>query len=85
MFIRLKPRKERRLSADEVIQSLRPKLAAVPGIRIFMQNPPLIRIGGTITKSLYQFTLQSPNTQELYYYTALLEDRLQGLDRDCRT
>ena len=79
MFIRLKPRKERRLDADEVIQSLRPKLAAVPGIRIFMQNPPLIRLGGTITKSLYQFTLQSPNTQELYYYTALLEDRLKGL------
>ena len=79
MFIRLKPRKDRRLGADEVIQSLRPKLAAVPGIRIFMQNPPLIRLGGTITKSLYQFTLQSPNTQELYYYTALLEDRLKGL------
>ena len=79
MFIRLKPRKERRLSADALIQSLRPRLAAVPGIRIFLQNPPLIRLGGTLTKSLYQFTLQSPNTKELYYYAALLEARLKGL------
>ncbi len=79
MFIRLKPRGERKLSADELIQSLRVKLATVPGIRIFLQNPPMIRIGGQFTKSLYQFTLQSPNTNELYYYAPLLEARLKTL------
>ncbi|MBI5584746.1 MAG: efflux RND transporter permease subunit [Deltaproteobacteria bacterium] len=79
MFIRLKPRNQRRLSADELIQSLRPRLATVPGIRVFLQNPPLIRIGGLPTKSLYQFSLQSPNTHELYYYAPLLEARLKTL------
>ncbi len=79
MFIRLKPRDQRRLSADELIQSLRPRLATVPGIRVFLQNPPLIRVGGLYTKSLYQFSLQSPNTNELYYYGPLLEARLKTL------
>ena len=79
MFIRLKPRSERKLSADEVIQELRPKLAKVPGIQIFLINPPVINIGGRITKALYQFTLQSPNTQELYRYGALFESRLRAL------
>ncbi len=62
----LKPRSQRKLSADEIIQSLRPKLASVPGIRVFLQNPPLIRIGGQQTKSLYQYTLQGADTKELY-------------------
>jgi HAE1 family hydrophobic/amphiphilic exporter-1 len=79
VFMRLKPRAERRLSADEIIQELRPKLATVPGIRVFMQNPPPIRIGGTLTKTQYQFTLQSPNTKELYTYAPLLEAKLREL------
>ncbi len=79
MFIRLKPRHERKLSADQVIQQLRPKLAKVPGIQIFLINPPVINVGGRITKALYQFTLQSPNTQELYRFGALLESRLRAL------
>ena len=57
VFARLKPRSERRLSADEVIQELRPKLATLPGIRVFLQNPPPIRIGAPLTKSQYQYTL----------------------------
>jgi len=79
IFIRLKPRSERRLSADEVIQSLRLKLALVPGVQTFLQNPPLIRIGGRFTKGLYQFTLQTPNTQELYRSAALLESKMRTL------
>ncbi len=50
VFARLKPRSQRSLSADEVIEELRPKLATVPGIRVFLQNPPPIRIGGYLTK-----------------------------------
>src|SRR4029078_4630375 len=79
VFARLKPRAERTLSADEVIEELRPKLAQVPGIRAFVQNPPPIRIGGTLTKSLYQFTLQGPDTDELYRVAPQLEERLKSL------
>ena len=79
VFMRLKPRAERRLSADEVIQELRPKLAVVPGIQAFLQNPPPIRIGGSLTKSQYQFALQSPDTAQLFKYVPILESRLREL------
>ncbi len=79
MFIRLKSRSERRLSADEIIQELRKKVANVTGIQIFMQNLPPIRIGGMLTKSQYQFTLQSPDTGELYKYSTMLEAKMREL------
>ncbi|HSB10961.1 MAG TPA: efflux RND transporter permease subunit [Blastocatellia bacterium] len=79
LFMRLKPRSQRRLSADQVIQELRPKLATVPGINAYLQNPPPIRIGGQLTKSLYQLTLQSPDTQELYKYAPLLQSKMGEL------
>jgi HAE1 family hydrophobic/amphiphilic exporter-1 len=79
LFIRLKPRKDRRLSADQVIAELRPKLSQVPGIRVFLQNPPLINIGGQQTRSLYQFTLQGPNTNELYRVAPILQEKMRAL------
>ena len=79
MFMRLKPRSERKLSADQIIQELRPKLAQVAGIQMFMQNLPSIRIGGQLTKSQYQFTLQSPDTGELYRSAAELESRMKTI------
>jgi HAE1 family hydrophobic/amphiphilic exporter-1 len=79
VFIRLKPRSKRRLSADEIIQELRPKLATIPGIRVFLQNLPPIRIGGMLTKSQYQFTLQSPDIDELYRYARVLEGKMREL------
>ncbi len=79
MFLRLKPRPERKLSVDELIQELRPKLAQVPGMRVFMQNLPPIQIGGQLTKSQYQYTLQSPDTDELYHYAPLLAEKVRGL------
>ena len=78
IFMRLKPRSTRP-HVDEIIQLLRPKLAVVPGLRAFMQNLPPIRIGGQLTKSLYQFTLQSPDTGELYKYAPQLENKLKGM------
>jgi HAE1 family hydrophobic/amphiphilic exporter-1 len=81
MFIRLKPRKERKLSADEIVQDLRKKAAHVVGINMFPQNPPLIPIGGQMTKSQYQFTLQSPDTDELYKYAGILEGKLRELPK----
>jgi len=79
VFIRLKPHNQRRMNVDEIIQALRPKLAAVPGIQAFLQNVPPIRIGGLLTKSQYQFTLQSPDTEALYRYAPILEARLRQL------
>ena len=77
--IRLKPRKERDRSADEIIQDLRPKLATIPGIQVFLQNPPPIRIGGRLTKSQYQFTLQGADLDALYRYAPVLEARLRQI------
>jgi HAE1 family hydrophobic/amphiphilic exporter-1 len=79
MFIRLKPREERKLNVDQVISGLRPKLAQVPGIRVFLQNPPPVRIGGLVSRSLYQYTLQSPDTQELYKYAPILLEKIKAL------
>jgi HAE1 family hydrophobic/amphiphilic exporter-1 len=79
MFILLKPHSQRRLNVDEVIQKLRPKLAKVSGIQIFLQNLPPIRIGGQLTKSQYQFTLQSPDTKELYQHAAELEAKMHQI------
>ncbi len=79
IFIRLKPRPRRKLGVDQMIQELRPKLAKIPGIRIFMQNLPTIRIGGQLTKSQYQFTLQGPDTGELYRHATDFEAKLRLL------
>ena len=93
IFMKLKPRSERPTvcsesswfkscrprTADELIRDLRPKLARVPGIRVSLQNPPVIRVGGRLSRSLYQFTLQSPDAQELYRHAYLFEEKLRAL------
>jgi HAE1 family hydrophobic/amphiphilic exporter-1 len=78
LFVRLKPRAGRP-HVDQIIEDLRPKLAAVPGVRTYVQNLPPIRVGGMFTKALYQFTLQSPDLDELYRSAQLLEARLAEL------
>jgi HAE1 family hydrophobic/amphiphilic exporter-1 len=78
-FCHLKPHPVRRLSTDEVVNALRPKLFSVPGILAFMQNPPPIQIGGRLTKSPYQFTLQGTDTEELYRASDTLLARMSGL------
>jgi len=64
-FISLKPREERKISADEVINRLRPKLAVVPGATLFLQAVQDVRLGGRLSNAQYQFTLQSDNLDEL--------------------
>src|SRR5512139_3558484 len=76
----LRPREQRKLDADRVIEELRPKLARIPGIRVFLTNPPAIRIGGMMTRSQYQFTLQDPDTEELYRVAPQFETALRGID-----
>ncbi len=78
VFLRLRPRGERS-RVDEIIARLRPELARIPGIRTFLQNPPPIRIGGQLTKSQYQVTLQDPSTEELYRSAPALEARMKGI------
>jgi len=77
--IELKPRSQRKLDADQVIEELRPKLAAVPGVRVYLQNPPAIRIGGVQSRSLYQYALQDPDTAELYRVYPQFEDKVRNL------
>jgi HAE1 family hydrophobic/amphiphilic exporter-1 len=81
IFARLTPRNGNpgRPHVDDIIQELRPKLMQIPGINVFLQNLPPIRIGGQLSKSQYQVTLQSPNTNELYQYAPQLEERLRHL------
>ena len=75
----LKPRAQRQLSADEVIEELRPKLARVPGVRVVLSNPPAIRIGGMQSRAQYQFSLQDPDTEELYRVAPGFEAALRNL------
>ncbi len=77
MFITLKPRSER-VSADEVIQQLRPKLANLVGMKAYLQNIPTIRVG-LLTKSPYQFVLRSTSTEELYHWVPIIEEKLKTL------
>jgi hydrophobic/amphiphilic exporter-1 (mainly G- bacteria), HAE1 family len=79
MFLHLKPRIERKISADDLINDLRPKLNQLTGMRTFLQNPPSIRIGGTLTKSLYQFTIQGTNIDELYKSSQNFEKEMATL------
>ncbi|MBI4998089.1 MAG: efflux RND transporter permease subunit [Rhodocyclales bacterium] len=79
MIINLKPRGERQESAAEIIARLRPRLGAVPGIRVFLQNPPPIRIGGMISSAQFQYTLQGSKLDELYQWNDLMLDKLRQL------
>jgi HAE1 family hydrophobic/amphiphilic exporter-1 len=79
VFARLKPRSKRDASADQIIEQWRPQLAAIPGIRCFLMNIPPIMIGGRLAKSQYQYTIQGPDTAELYRLTPMLADRLRPL------
>ncbi len=76
IVLRLKPRSERAFSSDEIIQQLRPKLAAIPGIKIYLQNPPAIRVGGQLSKASYQYTLQDLDVGTLHESAARLQSAL---------
>jgi HAE1 family hydrophobic/amphiphilic exporter-1 len=78
-FSQLKPHPGRRLSTDEVVDELRPKLMTVPGILAFIQNRPPIQIGGQLTKSPYQFTLQGTDSQQLYRESGVLLAKMSQL------
>ncbi len=78
VFLHLKPTNQRP-PVDQVIQQLYPKLAQIPGVNVFLQNPPTIRVGGRLTQNLYQYTLEGPDTAELYQWGPQVEAALRGL------
>jgi HAE1 family hydrophobic/amphiphilic exporter-1 len=78
IIVRLKSREERKAGADEVIQELRRSFAGgAQGLRVFMNNPPSIRIGGLISTSDYQLVLQGSDQKVLYEASGILEARLR--------
>jgi hydrophobic/amphiphilic exporter-1 (mainly G- bacteria), HAE1 family len=78
--IDLKPRDQRKKSVDEIMAELRPKVAQVPGVRVYMVNQPPINLGGQQgARSLYQFTLQDTDTAELYRWSPIFEDKVRDM------
>jgi len=77
LVVHLKARSERTESANQIIERLRQALSNVPGMRVYLQNPPTVRIGGQVSKSLYQFSMQSPDHEALYAAARNLERALK--------
>ena len=78
-WVQLKPRKMRALSITQVIAELRPKVSGFPGIKVFLVAPPSLRFGGHQTKSAYDFTLEGPDTDQLYAQAQKLEREIAKL------
>jgi HAE1 family hydrophobic/amphiphilic exporter-1 len=79
ILVLLKPVNQRSKDVDSIIQDLRPRLATVAGMQIFLQNPPLVQVGGQVTKSPYQLTLQGPDRNELYTDADALQKKMAAL------
>lgn len=79
ILIVLKPKEERRAGVADVIKELQGPLNSVPDINCYLQNPPTIAIGGQVTKSLYQFTLSSPDRIALYKAAREFIDLVRGV------
>jgi len=79
IMMRLKPLSERKVTAAQIISRLRGKLAQIPGMQVFLMIPQTLSIGGIMSKSQYQVTLQGPDTTELYRYASIMLEKMQGL------
>jgi HAE1 family hydrophobic/amphiphilic exporter-1 len=79
LSVDLKPRAQRKLSLDQIMQELRPKLAQVPGITAFLNNPTALNIGARSGRALYQLTLQDIDTAELYRWVPVLEAKMNEI------
>jgi hydrophobic/amphiphilic exporter-1 (mainly G- bacteria), HAE1 family len=79
LFCHLVPPSQRKLSVDQLISKWRGEFNSIPGLLVFLQNPPPIRIGARFTESQYQLTLQSPNINELYKYSTILGQKIRQI------
>jgi multidrug efflux pump len=79
VFIALKPRDQRKADADQIISRLQAKLAAVPGITLYMQAAQDITVGARLSKTQYQYTLSDADSNELNHWSAYFLDKLKGI------
>jgi HAE1 family hydrophobic/amphiphilic exporter-1 len=79
VFAHMKPREEREHSVDEIIAQLRPQVAPIPNIRLFLQNPPPITVAGQGFGNMYQLVLRGTDLSELYQWAPQLVDRMRQL------
>ncbi len=79
MFITLKPRDQRDVTADQVIRRLQPELDKVEGARLFLQAAQDVRVGGRASRTQYQYTLQDPDLGELNQWAPKVLDKLKTL------
>ena len=79
MFVTLKPLEERGLSSDQVIARLRPNLAKIPGVSLFLQSTQDLRIGGRSSGAQYQYTLQSDSVKDLNDWAPQVLHKLRTL------
>jgi multidrug efflux pump len=77
MFIQLKPLKDRKRTADQVIADLRPKLARVEGINLYLQSVQDVRTGGRPSRTQYQYTLEDANLDELLEWSPRVLQKLR--------
>jgi multidrug efflux pump subunit AcrB len=79
LFIQLKPLSERKATAQQIIQRLRPKVAQVAGAKFYMQAGQDVTIGGRLTQTLYQYTLTDTDTGELNHWAPIIQQEMQKL------
>jgi hydrophobic/amphiphilic exporter-1 (mainly G- bacteria), HAE1 family len=77
--VNLKPRKQRKATVADIVNRFRPKISNIPGLRISVQVPQAIRVGGRNSNSSYDYTLYGPDTEELYREAPKLEDAMRRL------
>jgi hydrophobe/amphiphile efflux-1 (HAE1) family protein len=79
IYIQLKPFSQRDATAGQVIERLRPKMAKVPGVRLYLQAAQDLTFGGRLTRTQYQYTLTSTDQALLNHWAPILEQRLRGV------
>ena len=84
-FITLKPKSERDVSAGQVIARLRPKLEKVEGARLFLQASQDVNVGGRLSRTQFQYTLQDANIDELNEWAPKVLEQAQDASRSCAT
>src|SRR6516165_6782762 len=79
VFIQLVPHDQRDLTSNQIIQRLRPKVAAVEGVKFYMQSGQDISIGGRLSRTLYQYTLTDTDVEELNHWAPIIEEAMKKM------
>ena len=79
MFVTLKPLEQRKVTVDQVIARLRPKLGRIPGATLYLQASQDLRVGGRMSNALYQFTMRGDNLPDLQNYAPQMLQELRTI------